>query len=185
MNYQQLRNRTVIITGSILAAMFVVQLFIVFLPKTDAQKPVDVVVVLAPQTYRLHAGVDLIDAGYSDRLAISAPLIEYPGWLCAQDASVEIERPVTIVCFEPVPSTTQGEALSFAEVAEAHGWESAAVVTDRSHLNRTRMYFETCTSGIEYSFIMAERDRSVLGRVFSFFYETFAWYKAGAIGLCN
>lgn len=185
MTHRRLRTRTVAITGGLLTAMFVMQLLIVFVPKTDEPRPVDVVVVLAPQTYRLHAGVELVEAGYSDTMAFSAPSVEYPSWLCSQDALVEVDDRVTIVCFEPVPSTTQGEALSFAEVAKMHGWESAAIVTDRSHLNRTRMYFETCAPGIDYTFIMAEHDRSVFDRAFSFVYETFAWLKAGTLGLCG
>lgn len=185
MTLRRLRKRTLAVTGTIVLAMIVVQLGIVFLPKTDKPRPVDVVVVLAPHTYRLHAGVDLIEAGYSDTIAFSAPSVEYPAWLCSPDAAAGIGNPATVVCFEPEPSTTRGEALTFAEVAEAHGWESAAIVTDRSHLNRTRMYFETCAPGLDYSFIMAERERSVLGRAFSFAYETGAWLKAGALGLCG
>lgn len=101
----------------------------------------DVVVALAGDPDRLEVAIDLArDVG--------APLAVSTG---GDDGTVEsafCARPpddLEVVCFDPDPATTRGEARAVAELRDRHGWEDVAVVTSRWHLTRARILVERCT----------------------------------------
>lgn len=52
-----------------------------------------------------------------------------------------------VVCVEPDPSSTYGEALTLAALAEERGWDAGpiTVITSEFHVPRTRWQFAACT----------------------------------------
>jgi uncharacterized SAM-binding protein YcdF (DUF218 family) len=52
-----------------------------------------------------------------------------------------------VICFEPVPFSTRGEARAVARLARQHGWTHVVVVTSAFHVFRARMLFRRCYSG--------------------------------------
>ena len=53
----------------------------------------------------------------------------------------------TVICDQPDPFTTRGEARWLRTLAVDHAWESVAVITIRPHLTRTRVIMERCWGG--------------------------------------
>ena len=58
---------------------------------------------------------------------------------------------VQLICFDPVPPTTRGEAEYIGRLAQRYHWASVVVVTSRPQAFRARMLFERCFSGAVYS----------------------------------
>lgn len=172
------RRAAWVIAAFVCLSLFV-QAMIIFVPKVDSPRDVDVVVVLAPWTLRVDEGLALIHAGHSFTLLLSAP----EGSAQCSDAIDRLSADdrhdgVTVICFAPDPATTAGEAATFAELAATQGWESATVVTDRVHLSRARLHFQLCAPQLDLSFAMAERHHSPAAYVGRFFYESGARVKA-------
>ncbi len=51
---------------------------------------------------------------------------------------------VEVVCIDPVPVTTRGEARAVAALAADRGWEHVTVATSRHHTSRARLLFQQC-----------------------------------------
>jgi uncharacterized SAM-binding protein YcdF (DUF218 family) len=64
--------------------------------------------------------------------------------LCAGRTKVARVR---VLCFQPNPFSTQGEARAVARLARAHGWSRVVVVTSTFHVTRARMLFRRCYPG--------------------------------------
>jgi uncharacterized SAM-binding protein YcdF (DUF218 family) len=54
---------------------------------------------------------------------------------------------VTILCFNPVPDTTQGEARAIGELAARYHWASVILVTSPDHAWRARLWVSRCFPG--------------------------------------
>lgn len=101
----------------------------------------DAVVALGGDRDRLEAALDL--ATETD-----APLVVSTGGDPATYESRFCTSPPTdieVICFDPVPGTTRGEARAIGRLVDEHGWEEIAVVTSRWHLTRSRILTERCT----------------------------------------
>jgi uncharacterized SAM-binding protein YcdF (DUF218 family) len=57
---------------------------------------------------------------------------------------------VKVICFNPNPDTTQGEAEYAARLARQHHWHSVALVTITPQDSRARLRMERCFSGHVY-----------------------------------
>jgi hypothetical protein len=57
---------------------------------------------------------------------------------------------VTLICFNPVPPTTQGEAEFIGRLAKKHHWRSIAVVAITPQDTRARLRVERCFPGQVY-----------------------------------
>jgi hypothetical protein len=57
---------------------------------------------------------------------------------------------VTLICFHPVPPTTQGEAEFVGRLAEKYHWRSIAVVAITPQDSRARLRVERCFPGQVY-----------------------------------
>lgn len=49
-----------------------------------------------------------------------------------------------VICVEPDPMNTYGEALTVSALARERGWEEVTVVTSEFHVTRTRLLFAYC-----------------------------------------
>jgi uncharacterized SAM-binding protein YcdF (DUF218 family) len=57
---------------------------------------------------------------------------------------------VRLVCFNPSPATTQGEAEFIGQFARQHHWRSVALVTIAPQATRARLRLSRCFSGTVY-----------------------------------
>lgn len=119
----------------------------IFAPLPSEARHADVIMVLGPPTTeRLDLAQSLIASGYSDNLIVSASAYGGPYFMerlpiCSED------QDFNVFCTQSEPFTTQGEVGLLDAVAEAHGWDTAIVITFAPHVNRTRLYLERCFQG--------------------------------------
>jgi hypothetical protein len=57
---------------------------------------------------------------------------------------------VTVICFDPDPATTQGEAQFVGRLAAKYHWQSVALVTITPQDSRARLRVERCFAGPVY-----------------------------------
>jgi uncharacterized SAM-binding protein YcdF (DUF218 family) len=88
---------------------------------------------------RLASARRLVERGIAPVLVVSHGAAATD--LCGQ------KDPYEIVCFDPEPDRTQGEARAVADLARERGWRSIVVVTSDYHAVRARMLFRRCLDG--------------------------------------
>ncbi len=132
------------------AAIFVVfcaataRLFI--WPATGMPARVDAIVVPGGQGSRLDFAVQLASAGRASYLVLSEGLPWIRPGLCTQ----HVGR-ATVICFQPDPDTTQGEAEATARLAKRYGWRSIVLITTPDQTWRAELRFRRCCSGKIYA----------------------------------
>jgi hypothetical protein len=85
------------------------------------------------------------------------------------------EPGVKLVCFTPVPATTQGEARFAGAEARRHGWRSLIVVSSRPQDTRARLRVGRCFRG---NVEVVTADPSALEWPYQVLYEWGALFKA-------
>jgi uncharacterized SAM-binding protein YcdF (DUF218 family) len=145
-------RRAILATLSAVAALLVLfcvvtaRLFI--WPATGMPARVDAIAVLGgPQSQqRFDLGLRLAEEGRARYLLLSEGLwINFPRNLCSA------HRPFTVICWYPVPTTTQGEAEFIGRMARQHGWRSVVLVTTPDQAWRARLRASRCYPGQIYS----------------------------------
>lgn len=109
-------------------------------------EPADAVVLFIGGTgERLEKALELMDRGVAETLVISAPT---PGtWPDADRLCRGTDAPFEVVCPQPDPRTTRGEARIFGELAADRGWDRLVMVTSTYHVGRARLLLERCFDG--------------------------------------
>ena len=140
-----MRRALVLGALALLAAVVVVTArYVVWAPSDEAGRADALVVLAGGGAERLDEAVRLVETGAAPVLAISHG--RRPG-------SVDANRlcngglPYEVLCFEPRPDRTQGEARAVAQLARRRGWRSVIVVTSRYHVTRATMLLERCFDG--------------------------------------
>lgn len=136
--------KTVIWCATALLFWAAAGLFLYVAPATNAPRHADVLFVLAPPDDRMKYAEQLMAQGYADTLAISVPMDDdgnLSSSLCNE------KRPYRVLCFEPDPVTTQGEARALQSLSREYGWKSANVLTVQFHVARARVLLERCYQG--------------------------------------
>lgn len=108
-------------------------------PSTDVPRHDAAIVVLNGSGPRLDEGIALAKAGVAPWLVVSTSATS---WLCPHPIPG-----VHIVCFEPHPSTTQGEARFAGALARAHHWHRIVVVASTPQVSRARFRVSRCYQG--------------------------------------
>lgn len=57
---------------------------------------------------------------------------------------------IKLICFDPEPADTRGEAEFVGRMAKQYGWSSVVVVATRPQATRARMLMERCFNGPVY-----------------------------------
>jgi hypothetical protein len=107
------------------------------------------------------AGADAIVmlAGPGDRLAVAmglarerrAPvLVVSQGWQGYGGTCTPAMPGVKIVCFDPNPGNTRGEAEFAGKLAKQYGWHSVVLVTTPAQDTRARIVVRRCFGGSIY-----------------------------------
>ena len=99
--------------------------------------------VLAGDHLRLGKALELMARQVAPTLVISDG--RAPGWYRANRLCDGGAR-FRVVCFEPRPYSTRGEARAVARMARRRGWRSVLVVTSRYHVTRARLLFDRCVA---------------------------------------
>jgi hypothetical protein len=126
-----------------LPALWLVATVLMFVsPSLDAPARADAVVVFGAEiSSRLDTGLRLTEQGVAPTLVLTVPDGWNDGAICSRPMSVEI------VCVNPDPPTTRGDARVTGTLAEERGWESVALVTSDYHALRARLLLERCYDG--------------------------------------
>lgn len=113
-------------------------------------------------------------------LAISVPLVEGR----KEPAACKERRAYRVVCFNPEPVTTQGEARALQRLSARYGWKSVNVLTAEFHVTRARVILERCYKG-DLRMIAHRQDRPLFSLTrnswaYIYAYETAAFIKVAA-----
>ena len=82
-----------------------------------------------------------------------------------------------MICFQPDPTTTRGEAEEIGRLARQHHWHSVIVVTSTYHVSRARLIVERCMPGTVLM-VAAPGKPSLEGWGYQFLYQTGGFAKA-------
>jgi uncharacterized SAM-binding protein YcdF (DUF218 family) len=108
---------------------------------------------------RADAIVMLAGPGDRDRLAVAvqlakerrAPvLVVSRGWEGYGGPCVPAQPGVKVICFDPNPGNTRGEAEFAGKLAKRYGWHSVVLVTTRAQDTRARILMRRCYGGSIY-----------------------------------
>jgi len=110
-------------------------------PSTDANGPVDAIVVLGGEGPRIPRAVEL--GRRLKPLALVVSGVEHIQ-VCR---NISGAAGVPTSCFVASPSSTQGEAREVARLAVRNGWRSLLLVTTTEQAVRARVRVERCWSG--------------------------------------
>jgi uncharacterized SAM-binding protein YcdF (DUF218 family) len=136
----------------------------------------DAILVLGSPTVdgRLETGLRLADEGYAGTLVISI------GWAKGRQriAACADDNPrYRVICFQPDPTTTRGEAEELGRLARQNHWHSVLVVTSTYHLSRARLIVDRCMPGT-VRMVAAPGEPSLKGWGYQFLYQTGGFAKA-------
>jgi uncharacterized SAM-binding protein YcdF (DUF218 family) len=172
-------SRTMAFCAAVVALWVTAGFFLYVAPHTDVPEHADVLFVLAPQGDRMEFAEQLMDQGVAGTLAVSAPQgTDDSAALCKQN------RAYRVVCFDPDPVTTQGEARALKRLSEEYGWKGAVVLTAQFHVSRARVLMQRCYHG-DLGMIAFGREMPLVGFphegrsswAYHFVYESAAFIK--------
>lgn len=152
-------------------------------PRIDAAGPVDAVLVLGglDGRARTERALELVRAGLTDTVVLSMPVGGQDA--LARRTCNDHPTGVTVVCFDPNPSTTRGEAREITRLADERHWTRIAVVTSEFHISRSRLIVGRCFSG---TILMLKSNESISAFewAYQWLYQTAGYAKAEILRGC-
>ena len=140
-----LRWRVVLTAALVLFLAFVVATAgLLVWPAQGTPGHVSAIVVLAGPGDRMPVALDLADSGRAPVLVVSQGYEGYGGHCPPRPAQVRL------ICFDPNPPTTRGEAEYVGRLARQYHWTSVVVVASRPQATRARLLVERCFAGPVY-----------------------------------
>ncbi|WP_050347024.1 ElyC/SanA/YdcF family protein [Arsenicicoccus sp. oral taxon 190] len=117
---------------------------VILFPRHDPVGRSDAIVVLGPSVdERITQAELLMQQGVAGTLVVSA----HPADIGRVPAVCSQQKAYPVVCFDPDPSTTQGEARAVAGLARERGWTSLQVITFDPQVERARLILGRCFPG--------------------------------------
>jgi hypothetical protein len=139
------RGRRVVAAAIILAAMFVLGTARLFVWPAQGMPPrVSAIVMLAGPGNRMPVALQLARERRAPVLVVSQGQHGYGGPCPA------VTPGVTLICFEPDPGDTRGEAEFVGRLAAKNHWTSVVLVSSRAQDTRARLIVKRCFSGSVY-----------------------------------
>ena len=143
----RLRRRIVLVLAALLLAWVVATAVLFVWPSTDEPGRADAVVVLSGgRNSRLDPALRLMERRVAPLLVISGSGYDLH-WTKARRLCANGARGFRVLCFDPKPYSTRGEAEEIARLARRRGWRRVDVVTSRYHVVRARMILRRCYRG--------------------------------------
>lgn len=136
--------RAIAAASGLMIAWALMGIFLYVVPPADEPTNADVLFVLGPPDRRIGYAEELMQQGYATTLAVSSPVGKdgrYEAAICTA------HRPYRIICFNPDPFTTQGEARALKDLSKKYSWKSANVLTAQFHVTRSRVLIGRCYTG--------------------------------------
>ena len=143
-----------IAAGALVLAWLIVCTSVLLHPEiTEDPQPADAVFVLGPADgTRVEHARELMEQGLAPTVVYATPQGDFSGG--GQATTGESGKPhcetdvdYEAICFEPDPSTTQGEAMKLRELVDERGWDDIIVITMRPHVARAQLIVDRCYSG--------------------------------------
>lgn len=135
-------------------------------PPEPTPRPADAVVVLGGRGDRLPLAQSLVARGLAGTLVVSA-----------HDQPCPTAAAARVICFDPDPASTRGEAEAIARLARGHGWTRLLVVSDHEQARRAATRVGRCYTG-SLQVLPAPPLPSTWERVQRVLYEAAATLKA-------
>lgn len=145
----RMRRRWRVIAATLLTLIVLfcgVTLRLFVLPATGMPARVNAIVVLGGPGDRLGLGLQLAQQGHAPYLLLSSGLPFVPASLCEPD-----HGSFTVICWNPNPRNTAGEAEFVGRMARQHHWASVVLVTTPDQAWRAALYVRRCYTGKIYS----------------------------------
>ena len=146
---RRLRSRRVQLILAAVSVLFgafcLVSALLFVFPRTGMPARVDAIIVLGGSGDRLGLGMQLAQEDKASYLVLSRGLPWIPPGMCTEHVG-----PAKVICFNPDPATTQGEAEGASRIARKYGWTSMVLVTTRDQVWRAHLRFQRCYSGEIY-----------------------------------
>ncbi len=133
---------SVLAAGLVIFCAVTVRLFV--WPPSGMPGHVSAIVMLAGPGDRLGLALRLARERRAHFLVISRGNMGYGG------PCPEAVPGVKLICFEPVPASTRGEAEFITRLARKYDWRSVALVTSTAQDFRARQRMERCFNGRVY-----------------------------------
>jgi hypothetical protein len=151
--------------------------FFVFPAVDRVPKHTDVVLVLGPPlAERVAVAERLLDEGKVGAALVSVPYDQVPDSLtafCARTA---------VICADPSPRSTRGEARMLQRYAVKQGWDSAVVTTMPAHIARARTIIGRCFTGRVT--MVSDAEAPYGGWAYQYAYQTAATVKSWILPSC-
>ena len=138
------RQRVLMATLAVAIVFLVVTARLFVWPATGMPSRVSAIVMLAGPGNRLGKAVRLAREHRADFFVVSRGHDGYGG-PCPPPVPG-----VRLICFDPNPATTQGEAEYVAKLAKRYRWRSITLVTTTPQDSRARVRMERCFGGRVY-----------------------------------
>jgi uncharacterized SAM-binding protein YcdF (DUF218 family) len=138
--------RIVLSTAAALILIFAVMTARLFVwPEEGTPAQVSAIVMLAGPGVRLPVAEQLADEHRAQVLVISRGHDGYGSPCPPKPPGVQL------ICFDPNPATTRGEAEYIGRLAKRYHWTSVVIVTSRPQATRARVLVERCFAGAVYN----------------------------------
>lgn len=149
---------------------------VVVRPSVDRPVRSDAILVLGSPTVdgRLAKALELAEAGHAGTVVISI------GWERGRQriAACQDDNPrYRVICFQPDPPTTRGEAEELGRLARQRHWTSVLVVTSTYHVSRARLIVGRCMPGT-VRMVAVPSTLSAGDWAYQFLYQTGGFAKA-------
>ena len=139
--------RIAILVGTVVLAGFVALTARLFIwPAQGMPTHVDAIVMMNGPGDRLDTALQL---GWGKRAPVLVISRGSPYWGHGGICAPKMPQ-VTVICFDPNPATTQGEAEFAGRLAQRYHWQSIALVTTTPQDTRGRLRMKRCFSGDVY-----------------------------------
>jgi uncharacterized SAM-binding protein YcdF (DUF218 family) len=138
------KRRAIAAAMAFVAAFILVTARLLVWPAQGMPPGVSAIVMLAGPGNRMPVALQLAREHRAPVLVVSR------GWQGYGGSCPSAVPGVKLICFEPDPGNTRGEAEAIGRLARRYHWSSVALVTIRSQDTRARMMVERCFGGPTY-----------------------------------
>jgi uncharacterized SAM-binding protein YcdF (DUF218 family) len=141
---RRVRRRVLAALAAVVVAFSLVTARLLVWPAQGMPARVSAIVMLAGPGNRLPVALELAREHRAPVLVVSR------GWEGYGGPCPSPVPGVKLICFDPDPGTTRGEAEALGRMARQFHWNSVVLVTTRTQDTRARVIAERCFSGSTY-----------------------------------
>ncbi len=110
----------------------------------DAPAKADAIIVLAGGGDRTTKGAELAQAGLASVIVYADPGRDGGSVTANRFCNGRESLPIEVICIDPQPAKTQGEARAATLLAQQRGWENLIVVSSTDQVTRAKRLFNRC-----------------------------------------